>query len=258
MYTRFLTHALLASAFLLTGCNAVSSNKASTSASALASAPPECPPDTIRLFRASNWTSDEERVSGVSSKPLGALIALRPDMTESVSSLVWNLPPGVFVVLYENRDGSGSQQWLKGSGNYPNLKALSFNDECTCWGRFDVWTSPRPIAAYGLMGDLPVGTVEFWQDREFRGESRRVNVNDIAADGIMYSIRDMGNVDFGITGLRWNLPPGKVLVISESKFHNACDAETALWGKGQVELCSRLGLGNDDAKTMGLVWVPKP
>jgi hypothetical protein len=57
---------------------------------------------------------------------------------DSVSSLRWNLPPGVLVVLYEDAGGYGRQLALWGKGQYETVSEWDFNDKASRWAWYDI------------------------------------------------------------------------------------------------------------------------
>ncbi|MGE5611191.1 MAG: hypothetical protein ACM359_18220 [Bacillota bacterium] len=56
----------------------------------------------------------------------------------TMSSVRWDLPPGVIVVLYEDAKAKGRRLLLFGSGQYDSVSAWNFNDKLSYWAWYDI------------------------------------------------------------------------------------------------------------------------
>jgi hypothetical protein len=78
---------------------------------------------------------DVMMIESVTDRPEGELQLVEGPLNDRVSSLRWNLPPGVVVVLYDNADGTGRRIPVWGNGEHVKLKAM--NDRISAWAWYD-------------------------------------------------------------------------------------------------------------------------
>ncbi len=101
----------------------------------------EIPSNTIHLFRNEGFEGDQVAIDNVTEKvKTGQLQSLPAGMNDSVSSLRWNLPPHVLVILYEDAGGKGEQAVLWGKGELKSLDWWDINDKVSRWS----WYTIRP------------------------------------------------------------------------------------------------------------------
>ena len=74
-------------------------------------------PVSIQMFTDANFLGTQATLSGVDATvPPGALNELPKGLPDKLSSVRWNLPRGVVVVLYENSSARGGQLVVWGIG----------------------------------------------------------------------------------------------------------------------------------------------
>lgn len=95
------------------------------------------PEGTIELFEDRNFKEDMTTIPFVRGQQMGAMQQLPADATDDISSLRWNLPRGVVVILHENADGTGRQLPIWGMGQY-DMVPWSFNDKVSRWSWYEV------------------------------------------------------------------------------------------------------------------------
>lgn len=76
------------------------------------------------------------KVEAVTDVPEGELQTLPDSMNNRASSMRWNLPAGVVVVLYDKADGTGRRMPLWGDGETPKLRSMS--DRISAWAWYNV------------------------------------------------------------------------------------------------------------------------
>lgn len=94
-------------------------------------------PATLELYRKSDFQGTLTTIGPVNQFPAGALHRTGAAADE-MTSLRWNLPPGVVVVLYEDAEGKGRQLTLFGSGQYASVSPWKFNDKVSRWAWYEI------------------------------------------------------------------------------------------------------------------------
>jgi hypothetical protein len=170
------------------------------------------------------------------------------DPADSMTSLRWNLPPGVLVVLYEDAEGRGNQMAIWGSGQVNSVSPWKFNDKVSRWAWYyiadegQVKTAPvtlarglslRPPGASPTV-TLPAGTIELYKDAGFKGTMTTVGPIDRFQQA---EYHDPGRAADSMSSLRWNLPPGVVAVLYEDA--GGLGRQLLIWGSGQFDSVSR-------------------
>ena len=61
-----------------------------------------------------------------------------PALADKLSSIQWDLPPGVVVVLYQHADGTGRHIGLWSRGEFSRLSRWDINDKVSSWAWFHV------------------------------------------------------------------------------------------------------------------------
>lgn len=95
------------------------------------------PEGTIELFEDRDFKEDMTTIPFVRTERMGMMQELGTDASDDVSSLRWNLPRGVVVLLHENADGTGRQLPIWGKGQY-DMVPWSFNDKVSRWSWHEV------------------------------------------------------------------------------------------------------------------------
>lgn len=92
---------------------------------------------TLELYRDRDLQGTLTSIGPVTQFPAGVLHKTGAAADE-MTSLRWNLPPGVVVVLYEDAEGRGRQLTLFGRGQYPSVSLWDFNDKVSRWAWYDL------------------------------------------------------------------------------------------------------------------------
>ena len=215
------------------------------------------PPDTEALtapvaegslyfFRDSNFRGNATQVPVLTDAMPGQIQPLG-DPADSMTSLRWNLPPGVLVVLYEDAEGRGNQMAVWGSGQVNSVSPWKFNDRVSRWAWYYIGDgqvktvsdalvrgrSQRPPGASPTAA-LPVGTIEFYQNAGLKGTLTTVGPIDRLQQA---EYHDPGRATDSMSSLRWNLPPGIVAVLYEDA--GGLGRQLVIWGSGQYDSVSR-------------------
>jgi len=98
--------------------------------------------ETIELYRDRDFKGTLTTLSPVTQWPVGALQKAK-GATDKMTSLRWNLPAGVLVILYEDAAGKGRQLALWGSGQYTSVTPMRFNDKVSDWAWYDIGGASR-------------------------------------------------------------------------------------------------------------------
>ena len=99
--------------------------------------------DTLELHKdeaVRDKGKDMMRIEDITDRPQGEMQRIEGRLEDKVSSLRWNLPPGIVVILYENADGTGRQLPIWGDGDHVKLRPI--NDCISAWGWYDVAAEP--------------------------------------------------------------------------------------------------------------------
>ena len=97
----------------------------------------DIPMGVVQAFKDRGFMDTLTTLGPVRDTPMGVRHRLG-DARDSVSSLRWNLPPGVLVVLYEDAGGYGRQLALWGKGQYETVSEWDFNDKASRWAWYDI------------------------------------------------------------------------------------------------------------------------
>jgi len=183
-------------------------------------------PDSIYLFRDADFHGDVTRVEGVTHQPAGALQSLEA-RRDNLSSVRWDLPPGVVVVLYDNADGTSEQLPIWGRGQIRSVAAWRFDNRASRWAWYYIGAeraavnddiargySQRPPTSKPLGATasaavrLPSGVVEAYEDVGLRGTMRTLGPVTALEQGVRHG---MGVMNDRMSSLRWDLPPVPLL-----------------------------------------------
>jgi hypothetical protein len=209
------------------------------------------PDDAIYLFEHRDFKGNMGHVDRVTNEPAGVPQAIGQNW-DKMSSLRWQLPPGVVVTLYEDAQGKGNQLVIWGRGQAPSVSPWRFNDKVSRWSWAYVGgaASPSESVRKGLVerpldanptANLADGTIEIFRDRDLRGNMTTLGPIQNSPMGVRQS---MGAAADQFTSLRWNLPPGVVVVFYDNA--GATGRQMVIWGKGQYGSVSEYGF-NDKA-----------
>jgi hypothetical protein len=193
--------------------------------------------NTIQLCVDNDFKGEQTTIQKVGVGEHGALTAFPANFDNSVTSLRWNLEPGVLAVLFEDDTGKGQQLALWGQGQIPDLGKCDFNETASRWACYNIGggASPRsagdiqlPHGAQGLDGSLAQGSIILFDDQNFVGEQEKVaGINGIKAGDWHAFTNEKENA---ASSMRWNLPEGVVVIFAAE---DAGNDNLVIFGEGQ-------------------------
>ena len=176
---------------------------------------------------------------------------LKGYLKDDMSSLKWNLPDGVLVVLYQHSGSRGQQLPIWGAGQLPSVKPWDFDDKVSRWSWFflgNVANPPRhmlkgrslrPTGARPTKAPLPDDAIFLWTNGGFRG--RRAPLADVTG----YPQRDfhllVDDMEQSVASLQWSLPPGVIVILYGKP--DGTGKQFVIWGKGEQRSTRRWGGG---------------
>ena len=198
--------------------------------------------DTVQLYRDANFQDDVVPINVSGAQPAGQAHDLPAGMKDSLSSLRWSLPPGVLVIFYEDAGAKGEQLALWGSGQIDHLSEFDYDNKASqyAWYYVGGMQDPSEVIARGATlpvgsvtatgtAPLPANTLQLFKSKNFEANTVTISPLAQAANTLHRLPEDLPD---SLTSMRWNLPPGVVLM-----FHQDADGgkqQVALWGNGQV------------------------
>lgn len=97
----------------------------------------DVPMNTVRLYHNRDFKGGWTDLDRITAEPQGARINTRL-ANDKATSVRWNLPDGVVVVLYEDLGGFGRQLALYGAGQYETVSPFNLNDKISRFAWFNV------------------------------------------------------------------------------------------------------------------------
>lgn len=203
------------------------------------------PENTIQFFKDTEFRDDLDPVANVLSMTPGGVHDLPGDMEDSVSSIRWNLSPGVIVVLYEDDGAKGEQLALWGKGEMDRLSRWNFNDKASSWAWYYAGGSQNvttvleqaavvyPTGTVVFAREVPAltpGTIDLYRNDDFEGQ------HEVVADVMSQPANQLHRLPSGmndsVSSMRWSLPPGVVVTFYQDA--QGEKQQAAIWGNGQV------------------------
>lgn len=221
--------------------------------------------DSLDIFENANYGGKHETISGVSHSNKPGEPHQIANMNDEMTSLRWNLLPGVVVVIYENGDGSGEQFTIWGKGQVDTLSPFKFNDKASRWAWFyaggvdnpseelRAGAIARPHGTADTTSPVAEDTMELFKDRNFKNDMQKVGPATEMQPGQLQKLPNF--LADHLTSLRWNLPPGVVVVFYED--NDGKGRQAAVWGKGEVSSVSEWKF-NDKASRWAWYFVGSP
>jgi hypothetical protein len=106
------------------------------------------PDNTIQMYKNTDFGDSMQAIGSVTTMSPGGAHEIEGPMEDSMSSLRWNLPPGVVVVFYEDDGGKGEQLPIWGKGEMNSLHHLNFNDKASSWAWYYAGGAARASNEY--------------------------------------------------------------------------------------------------------------
>jgi len=197
------------------------------------------PQDSIYLFDQRDFKGKVTRVENVTAQAPGITERVG-GRSDSMTSLKWDLPPGVVVVFYENADATGDSFSIWGRGQIDSVSKWAFNDKVSRWAWYNVGGNTAAsaqldrgrIQTHGARAatSIPTDTIELFSDRDLKGELTTIHPVSGQAQTDYHSA---GTANDKMTSMRWNLPEGIIVVLYDNI--GGTGRQFTIWGKGEVE-----------------------
>jgi hypothetical protein len=196
--------------------------------------------NTVQLFEANNYEGSTATLNASDAAPQsGGLRELPHGLADSLTSLRWNVEPGVVVVFYEDSGGKGEQLIIWGKGQSPDISRWDFNDKASRWTWYDVGGSGMAASAGGMRAphgaqplstSVPENTIQFFVDKNFENDMKQVSPMTAEKHGELHAVPS--HEADRLTSLRWNLPEGVIVMLYQDA--GGKKQQVAIWGEGQV------------------------
>ena len=195
------------------------------------------PQNAIYMFENRDFKGNVTRIENVTSQPAGLTerVGARADQ---MTSLKWDLPPGVVVVFYENADGTGDQFPIWGRGQLESVSKWAFNDKVSRWAWYSVGGRSSSSASLerGMIGpqaarpttNIPRDSMELYTDRDLHGTLKAISPVTGQSQLEYHSVLTINDQ---MTSLRWNLPEGVLVVFYDNI--DGTGRQLAIWNKGE-------------------------
>lgn len=200
------------------------------------------PQDAIYLFDQRDFKGKVTRVENVTTQPPGVTERVG-GRSDSMTSLKWDLPPGVVVVFYENADATGDTFSIWGRGQLSSVSLWAFNDKVSRWAWYNVGGNSAAstqierakLTPHGARPTttVPMDTIEMYSDRDLKG--MLTTIHPVSAQS-QTEYHNAGTANDKMTSLRWNLPEGVVVVLYDNI--DGTGRQFSIWGKGEYETVS--------------------
>jgi hypothetical protein len=184
-----------------------------------------------------DFKGEQTTIENVGRTQHGTLTAFPANFDNSITSLRWNLEPGVLVVFFEDDTGKGQQLALWGKGQIPDLGKCDFNETASRWACYNIGGGAQPRSAGDMQlphGAQPIdsavssGVIDLFDDQKFVGEHQRINgMTGIKAGDLHTLPEDKENA---ASSLRWNLPEGVIVIFAAEDGGND---NLVIFGEGQ-------------------------
>lgn len=196
--------------------------------------------ESLQLCESADFKGTEATINNIAGAAnAGVLSDLPRGLNDSASSLRWNLPPGLLVVLYEDAAGKGEQLLLWGHGQMPDLHANDFDNKASRWAWYDVGGGAGGRSAGGMAiphgaqaptATVPADTLQMFIDQDFKNTMAQVSPVTGQKAG------EINNLPSGIgdslSAVRWNLPEGVVVMFYQDA--SGKKQQVGIWGHGEV------------------------
>ncbi len=200
--------------------------------------------DTLRLHRDADYKGKNQAVNPVTSERPARLHQLHKDLRNKTSSIEWDLPPGVVVILYDNTNGTGRQYVVWGSGRRRALKDANFENRAAAWVwcYLDGWDKApthvrnayavRPLMTSQSKQRTSPNTLELHKDKGAHDKTKKLlQIPDVTdkPEGALQPVE--GPLNNKVSSLRWSLPPGIIVVLYDNA--NGSGQRLPIWGDGE-------------------------
>lgn len=200
------------------------------------------PENTIQLYQDAAFRDDVRTIDNVTSHAAGQAHDMPGMMEDSLTSLRWNLPPGVVVTFYEDDGARGERLTIWGSGESETVTGWNFNDKASSWSWYyaggfvrasEVMERGLVVYPFGTVHTttlLPAGSVTLYSNKNFDGQS--ATITPFTSDAHATLNKVPAGMNDKITSMRWNLPPGVVMMFYQDG--DGRKQQAAIWGSGEI------------------------
>jgi hypothetical protein len=197
------------------------------------------PADAMQFFKDKNFSGTMFQVSDVTTKLSWRAHQFEGKQENKISSLRWNLPPGVVVNLHERDDGLGRTIYIFGSGEISEIKPWKLNDKLSSWAwnyiggasnppkRIADALAPKPKYAKEC-DPIDSDSVQLFKNRECKGTMTAMEHITSQPAGVFKELPAKG-----VSSVKWKLPEGTMVVFSEGPGGES--QQVAIWGQGMFE-----------------------
>lgn len=202
--------------------------------------------NSFTVFRDTNLEGTSAQVTPVTSGRPSVLTELDKTVRGKVKSLEWSLPRGVIVIFYEKTNGTGRQLPVWGTGARDSLKNADFEKRAAAWiwAYVDGWEDApgfirdglrsRPLMTQESKERIVENTLELYRGVGARDTKpdRVVKVDAVTnlPEGELQRMPKA--MDNKASSMRWNLPPGVVVVLYD--LVNGQKRRMPIWGNGEM------------------------
>ena len=193
------------------------------------------PEHGLHLYTGEGFDGVNSELLGIDkSFTAGALNELPQGLKDGLTSLRWNLPPGVVVVLYEDAEGKGEQLILWGKGQVPSVAKWDFNDKASRWAWYNVGGGRNAPSAEAMLlphgaspaaEATPANSLQFFIDTKFNDDMEQISpVTAQRAGEFQRMPKATGD---SLSSMRWNLPEGVIVMLYQDA--GGGKQQTAIW-----------------------------
>jgi hypothetical protein len=200
------------------------------------------PQNSIYMFENRAFGGKVTRLENITSQAPGLTERIGGTMPDSMTSLKWDLPPGVVVIFYQNADGTGTQFPIWGRGQLDTVSTWAFNDKVSRWAWYSVGGRSSSSASLerAMMPPhlarptttIPADTIELYGDRDLKGTLKSISPLTHESQLTYHPV----GMNDQATSLRWNVPEGVLVVFYDNI--DGTGRQLAIWNKGEYETIS--------------------
>lgn len=200
------------------------------------------PQNAIYMFENHSFGGKVTRIENITSQPPGLTERVGGTMPDSMTSLKWDLPPGVVVIFYQNADGTGTQFPVWGRGQIDSVSKWAFNDKVSRWAWYSVGGRSSSSASLERAmlqphmarptTNVPADVIELYTDRELKGSLKSIGPITHESQLQYHAVAPSDQV----TSMRWNIPEGVLVVFYDNV--DGTGRQLAVWNKGEYETIS--------------------
>jgi hypothetical protein len=222
--------------------------------------------DSYHAYRDTGFKGKDAIVRPVTGQLASRIHPMPEAVKRKMSSVKWNLPRGVVVVITDDQSGLGRQLPLWGIGEMTSLANTDIDERCESWywAYVDGWDeaptsvrsaySARPIGATKSPAIADQNTLSLYKDIAVRNKGDKVqqitSVTDVPEGELQAITTELNN---RVSSMRWNLPPGIIVVLYD--IEDGTGRREVIWGNGDQ---LKMGPMNDRASAWAWYNIAAP